>query len=200
MLSDRGEEFLAPICLVCLPVLSDSLLPLPGNLLQAFRLSGWVHMAATDGIGYFGHVYVAAGVHRNAVRRDELAWAFPLFESAESGQEVPVQVKDAHSMPQAGSIINAAHSIEFPNVDIVLPEHHSVWAVDVVPHGDEIASGVEDLNPVGFSVNHVDPIVAVNGNVVGSYELAWVYARTTPGELVLTGPGVYVDARIAVAI
>ena len=157
-------------------------------------------MAATDGIGYFGHVYVAAGVHRDAVGCDELAWAFPLFRSTESGQEVPIQVEDAHSMPQTGSIINTAHPVEFSNVDIVLPEHHGVWAVDVVPHCDEIALGVKDLDPMGFSVNHVDPIVAVDGNVVGSYELAWVYAWTTPGELVLTGPGVYVDARISVAV
>ena len=87
-----------------------------------------------------------------------------------------------------------------PSPSSLAPKHHGIWAVNVIPHGNEVAFGVEDLDPVGFTVYHVHLIVAVDSDVVRSDELTGVYARFTPGEFVLTLGGVDVDTGVAVTV
>ena len=72
--------------------------------------------------------------------------------------------------------------------------------MDVAPHGDEIAFGVEDLDAVALAVNDVDAAVAVEGDVVGTDELAGVDARLAPRELVIEFAGVDVNAGVAVTV
>ena len=140
-------------------------------------------MLAPDGVGDFGHVNRALRVDGDAMGGDELAWAFPLILVAELAHQVSLQVEDGHAVAQSGGIVHAAHSVQFSNVDVVLPENHGVGPVYVVPHGDEVAFGVENLNSVGFPVHHVDLVIGVDGDIVGPDELAGVDSGAAPREL-----------------
>ena len=80
------------------------------------------------------------------------------------------------------------------------PEDHRVRPVDVAPHGLEFAVSVEDLDPVGFTVNYIHVGVAVDCYVMRADELAGVNARAAPGELVFAGAGVDVDSGVAVPV
>ena len=50
-------------------------------------------------------------------------------------------------------------------------------SVDVAPHGQEAAVGIEQLDAVALAVNDVHPLILVEGDVMGSDELAGVDAR-----------------------
>ena len=131
---------------------------------------------------------------------DELSGAFTLILVAELADQLALQVEDGNAMSQAGGIVHATHAVQFTNVDVLAPKNHGVRTMDVAPHGLELAIGVKDLDPVGFTVNNVDIGFAVDGDVVGADELSGIDAGFAPGELVLTSTGVDVDAGVAVAV
>ena len=101
---------------------------------------------------------------------------------------------------EAGSVVHALHPVELADVDVVLPQDHGVRPVDVVPHGDEPARGVEDLDAVGLPVGHVDALVRADDDVVGADELAGVDAGAAPGQLVLALGREDVDCGVAIAV
>ena len=111
---------------------------------------------------------------------DELSAALALVLVAEHADAVAVEVVDADTVAEAGGIVDAAHAVQLADVDVLAPEDHGVGAVDVAPHGDEVALGVEDLDAVALAVNDVDPVVAVEGDVVRADELPSVDARARP--------------------
>ena len=102
--------------------------------------------------------------------------------------------------PSPGGIVHAAHAVKLPNINVVMPQHHGVGTVDVAPHGDEPAIHVEELDPVGLPIHYVNPLLVVDGDVVRPDELTGVYARLSPGKLVIAAAAVDVDAGVAVAV
>ena len=157
-------------------------------------------MAAPDGVGHFGHIDGAGAVHGDAVGRDELAGAFAFRFVAEHTDAAAVAVVDGYAVAQAGGVVHAAHAVQLAHIDMAAPIDHRVGAVDVVPHFQEVAVGVKELDAVALPVNDINPLVLVEGDVVGSDELAGVNAGFAPGELVLPLRAVHVDAGVAVAV
>src|SRR5262245_16738401 len=72
--------------------------------------------------------------------------------------------------------------------------------MDIIPHGDERALWIKDLDAVRLAVHDIDLLVGVNGDVVWPDELAGINAWSPPGKFVLAGPRIHVDPRIAIAI
>src|SRR5919198_3292617 len=104
-------------------------------------------------------------------------------------------------MPQAGGVVHPTHAIEFADEEVALSiQTDAVWAMDVVPHGDELAVGIEHLDAMGLAVGDVDAIVLVDDDVMRADELAGVDARFAPRQDMLTIGGELVDAAVAVAI
>ena len=62
------------------------------------------HDAPVD-VGDFRHVNIAAGIDRDAVRRDELAEAFADGLGAEVGQHVPLVRHHRHARPEVGHVL-----------------------------------------------------------------------------------------------
>ena len=89
---------------------------------------------AADGEGHFGHVHGALGIDRDAMGGDELTGALALFGAAEHTDPVAFQIVNGHTVAQPGRFVNSAHAVQFTDVDMILPQHHRVGAVDVVPH------------------------------------------------------------------
>ena len=134
------------------------------------------------------------------MRSYELARAFPFVHIAELADKVTLQVEYGNTVPETRGIVYSSHTIQFTNVDMFSPENHRVRSVDVTPHGLEFTVGVENLNPVGFTVDYIYVSVTIYGDVVRAYELACVYTRATPGKFVFSRARVDVDAGVAVSI
>src|SRR5215831_12094939 len=104
-------------------------------------------------------------------------------------------------MPQAGGVVHPTHAIEFADEEVALSiQTDAVWSMDVVPHGDELAVGVEHLDAMGLAVGDVDAVLAVDDHVVGANELAGIDAGLAPREDVAAVGGELVDAAVAVAV
>ena len=157
-------------------------------------------MRAANGVGNLRNVDGTLGVDGDAVGGDELSGALPFVHVAELADQTALQVEDRNTVSQAGGVINAAHAVQLADVDVLAPEDHGVWPVDVAPHRDEFAVGVEELDAVGFPVDYIDVGVAVDGDVVGTDELARVDAGAAPRELVLAFAGVDVNAGVSIAV
>ena len=119
-------------------------LALAGELAETARVFGRIHMPTADGVGHIADVEVAAGVHCHAMGRDELRRAFPFLGVAKPSLHFPFQVVNADPMPQAGRVVHPTHAIEFPDEEVALGiQTDAVRPMDVVPHGDEPAVGIE---------------------------------------------------------
>ena len=132
---------------------------------------------------------------------DELAGAFALVGGAEEADALAAEVVDGDAVAHVGGIVDSAHAIEFADEEVALVvEADAVGAVDIVPHGDVLAVGIEDLDAVGLTVGDVDAVVAVDDDVVGADELAGVDTGLAPREDVASVGGILVDAGVAVAV
>ena len=65
---------------------------------------------------------------------------------------------------------------------------------------EEVAVGVEELDAVVGAVADPDAVVLVQADAVGECELAGAFSPVAPGEDVLAGGGVFVDAGVVVAV
>ena len=158
-------------------------------------------MATADGEGDVTHVEVALGVGGCSVGGDELAGALTLFRVAEQADALAAEVIYCDAVAHVGCVVHAAHAVELADEEVALVvEADAVGAVDVVPHGDVLAVGVEHLDPVGFAVGDVNVVVAVNDHVVGADELAGVDTRLTPGKEAAAVGVELVDPGVAVTV
>ena len=131
---------------------------------------------------------------------DELAGTLSFLRCTKHAYPVAIQVIDRDPVAQSRRIVNTAHAIQFADIDVLLPQHHGIGPVDIVPHGYEVAFSVENLYAVSLPVHHVNPVVAVDSDVVGTDELSGVNAGAAPGKFVIPAAGIYVDAGVAVSI
>src|SRR6266478_8861137 len=114
---------------------------------------------------------------------------------------MPLQIVDADAMTQARSIIDTTHAVEFPDKKVAFSiETNAVRAMDVVPHGNELAVRVKHLDTMALPIRYVNIVILVDDHVVRSDELARVDARRAPGEQVLPFGGEFVDFAVAIAI
>src|SRR5919197_401982 len=104
-------------------------------------------------------------------------------------------------MPQAGRVVHPRHAVEFADEEVPLGiQTDAVWPMDVVPHGDEPAVGIEYLDAMGLAIGDVDAIVFVDDDVMRTDELARVDARFAPRQDMPAIGGEFVDADITVAV
>jgi hypothetical protein len=88
-------------------------------------------------------------------------------------------------MAQAWRIFIADRSGEFPDVEeLVTATAHveATGAINIIPHSEEFAFGVEDLDAVVLTVGDIHPILRVGRNVMWDKELPWPNAWLAPGE------------------
>src|SRR5262245_61974492 len=141
------------------------------------------------------------GVHRDPMRGDELTRPLTFFRVAEARLQPALEVVDAHAVAQPGSVVHAAHAVQLTDEEIALRvQANAVRPMNVVPHGDELAVGVEDLDAMGLSVGDIDVIVAVDDDIVRPDELAGVDTRLAPRQDESARWGAVVDAAVAVAV
>src|SRR5262249_4392126 len=153
------------------------------KLPEAPEVPGRAQMAPPDRVGHVAHVEITVGIHRDAVGRDELARPLSLFGIAEASAQLPAPVVDGHPMAQPRRVVDATHAVQLPDEEVSLGiQADAVRAVDVVPHGDELAIGVEHLDAMSFPVRDVDAIIAVDDDIVGPDELTGIDARLAPRE------------------
>jgi hypothetical protein len=72
--------------------------------------------------------------------------------------------------------------------------------MDIIPHGDEGALRIKDLDAVRLAVHDIDLVVVVNGDIVRPDELAGINTRASPGKFVRACPRIHVDPGVAIAI
>src|SRR6266704_3324441 len=157
-------------------------------------------MSSADRVGHLRHVNVAMGIHGNAMRRNELARPLALFVGPEAADQVALQIIDGDAVSQARGVIYAPHAVEFPHVDMLPPQHHRIGPMDIIPHGDEGALRIKELDAVSLAVHDIDLLVLVNGDIVRPDELAGINARAPPGKFVLACTRIHVDTGVAIAI
>ena len=103
-------------------------------------------------------------------------------------------------MAQTRRVIHAAHPVQLPNVDVVVPQHHRVRPVDIAPHRNEPALRVKNLNPVRLPVHHQNPVGVIHRDVVRADKLPGVNPRLPPAEPVIPVPAIDMDPGVAVAV
>src|SRR6266446_6214849 len=112
-----------------------------------------------------------------------------------------LQIVDAYAMPQARSIVDTTHAVEFPNKKVAFSiETNAVRAMDVVPHGNKPAIRVKHLDTMALSIRYVDIVILVDDHVVRSDELARINARGAPGKQVLPFGREFVDFAVTIAV
>src|SRR6185503_8364155 len=143
------------------------------------------------GVAHLAHVDVAAGVDRDAMRRDE----FPRLQSgpglaAEPRDGGALAVHDRQTRADIGHIAVHFHAgPQFPDDELQrLLASAAVQAagpVHVDPLCLVLAVAVEYLHPMVLAVGDVDPALRVGDDVVDDVELARIGARLAPGQQAL---------------
>src|SRR3954466_13159753 len=109
-------------------------------------------MLAGDRPRNFADVDIAAGIERQAVRRDKLPRRLARTHGAEAGEQLACFREDAEPRAEVGGFLVDRHAgPELPQVtDRLRPGVHvqRAGAVHVMPLVDELAAAVEDLNAV----------------------------------------------------
>src|SRR6266496_4001864 len=96
---------------------------------------------------------------------------------------MPLEIVDTDAMAQARRIVHAAHAVQFTDKKVALMiEANAVRAMNIVPHGHELAVRVEDLDTMAFPIRDVDVVIVVDDHIVRPDELARIDARRAPGE------------------
>ena len=132
---------------------------------------------------------------------DELRWSFAFLGLANTSLQMPFEVVDADAMAQARGIVDATHAVEFTDKKVALViETNAVRAVNVVPHGDQLAVGVEYLDAMGLPISDVDIVILVDDHIVRSDELTRIDAWGAPGEQVPPLGGEFMHAAVAIAV
>ena len=142
-------------------------------------------------------------VHTDTVRADKLPWSLALVGIPELTQHLAVQIQNRDAMPKPRRIFIREGSRKFANIEdlVAAAAHvHTAGAIDVVPHGEEFAFGVEDLDAVVFAVGDIDPVLDIRRNIVRDIKLTRRDPRLTPGEEQSAIGRVLVYPRVAVAI
>src|SRR6266511_5251702 len=104
-------------------------------------------------------------------------------------------------MPQAGGVVHPSHAIEFADEEVPLSiQTDAVWAMDVVPHGDELAVGIEHLDAMGLAVGDVDAIVLVDDDIMRPDELARIDAGLAPRQDEPALGSEFVEAAVAISV
>src|SRR6266704_2998272 len=112
---------------------------------------------------------------------------------------MPLQIVDADAMTQGRRIVDTTHAVEFPDKKVAFSiETNAVRAMDVVPHGNELAVRVKHLDTMALPIRYVDIVILVDDHVVRPDELARIDARRAPGEQVLPFGGEFVDRVYAI--
>ena len=137
-------------------------------------------MGPAYGEGNFCHINGPLRVDCNTVGGDELSRPFTLVLIAELTHLITIQVKYSNSVTQTGGIIHSPHTVKFTHVDVLSPEDHGVWSVDIAPHSLELAVCVKYLNSVRFSIYNINVGVTVYGDIVGTDELSCIDAGFAP--------------------
>src|SRR5687768_14494812 len=134
---------------------------------------------------------------------NELSWPFALIGIPKLTQHLPVQIQNRDSMPKPRRMLVGQGSREFANVDdLVCSTSHVVTAgaIDVVPHGQELAFVAEDLDALVLAVGDIDAVLGIACDVVRNTKVTWRDAGLTPGEEQATIRGILMHPRVAVAI
>src|SRR5215831_5925226 len=148
---------------------------------QAAQLPRRVQVPAADRERHLTNVDIAARIDSDAVRRDELAGSVALDGIAETRQELTVAVQDADAVAEPRRVVDTRDAGQLADVHVaVRTDGHAVWSMDVVPHRDERAVGVEHLDAVTLTVRHIDSVLIVDRDIVGSNELTGIDARLAP--------------------
>src|SRR5438874_10491333 len=160
--------------------------------------------AAPIGEGDFADIDVAARIHREPVRRDELPRIESGMRMPEPAQQLTVVAVDADPRPAIRQIDVDRH-VGPDLADIksaVLARLHVQprRPVHVDPLRFVFAVAVEHLHPMIFPVGDVDPAIGVTADVVRDIELAGIGAGLAPGEQELAVRAEFMDPRIAVAV
>src|SRR6266571_1758050 len=133
--------------------------------------------------------------------RDELARPFSLFGLAEASLQSALEVVHAHAMTQPRSVIHSPHAVQLTDEEVPFRvQTDAVWPVDVVPHGDEFAVGIEHLDAMGLPVGDVDVIILVDDDIMRPDELAGIDAGLAPRQDEPTLGGEFVDAAVAISV
>src|SRR5438445_39192 len=104
-------------------------------------------------------------------------------------------------MAQTRRIVHAPNAVQFTDKKVaLLIETNAVRAMDVVPHGNEFAVRVKDLDTMAFPICDVDVVLVVDDHIMRPDELARIDARRAPGEQVPPLWGEFMDSAIAIAI
>src|SRR5215468_9309719 len=104
-------------------------------------------------------------------------------------------------MAQTGSIVHTTYAIQFTDKKVALViEANAVRAMDIVPHGNELAVWVKDLDAMALPIRDVDVVIFVDNHIVRPDELARIDARRAPGEQVPPLRGEFMDPGVPVAI
>ena len=134
---------------------------------------------------------------------DQLSWSLTLKWISELTEHLAIEVHDVDAMAKARRIFIADRSGEFADVEeLVAAAAHveATGAIDIVPHGEEFAFGVEDLDAVVFTVGDIHPILSVGRNVMWDKELPWPNAWLAPGEEQAAIRRVFMHPRIVIAV
>src|SRR5689334_10606797 len=135
--------------------------------------------------GDLADVNIAARIHREAVRRDELAGGGSADLVTEAADELSTVVDDAHSRSEIRNVaIDRLRRAEFANVaDRLMGMGHvePARAVQVVPLRLVSSVTVKDLNAMVLAVRDIDPAVRVAADIMHDVELTLAAARLTPG-------------------
>src|SRR5215471_7400859 len=112
-----------------------------------------------------------------------------------------LQIVDTDAMAQTGSIVHTTYAIQFTDKKVALViEANAVRAMDVVPHGNELAVRVKDLDAMAFPTRDVDVVLVVDDHIVRPDELPRIDARRAPGEQVPPLRGEFMDSAVAIAV
>src|SRR5512145_3268005 len=131
-------------------------LPDPAEFPEAPEVARRGQVPSPDGVGHIADVQIAARVDGDSVGSDELARPLPFLGITEARLHLTFQVVDAHAMTEAWRVVHSAHTVQLADEEIAfLVQRDAVGSMDVVPHGDELAVGVEDLDAMGLAIGDV---------------------------------------------
>src|SRR5262245_49300347 len=114
---------------------------------------------------------------------------------------MPLEIVDTHPVAQTRRVVHATYAVQLTDKKVaLLIEANAIRAMDIVPHGNELAVRVKDLDTMAFPIRDVDVVIFVDDHIVRPDELARINARRAPGEQVPALGGEFMDPGVAVAI
>src|SRR5712692_8048105 len=189
----------------CLSFASPRRSRLQGEFLEGVTVRGRVPPAHREGPGHLAHVDVALRVHRDAVRRREVAGSARLGP-APAREHAALGIEDAH--PPGPRLRDGPLTTRgLARVPPQLGDEGAALGVEdevgrtlgVRPLAQILALGAEDLDAIVLAVADEDPAVGSHGDAVGQIERAGARARHAPGALALARRREAVDTAVAVA-